>query len=118
LKGKSYLEPHVALGRSDLIINMQGAEFVIEAKVFSNITQFNKGKIQLAYYLNSLGLQKGIYLVFMDNQLRHKSVKDEVQIIENVEISTYIVRFDVEKDFSEDLRKTEKRSKRTYKKKE
>ncbi|MFN0204544.1 MAG: AAA-like domain-containing protein [Bacteroidia bacterium] len=118
MKGKSYLEPHVALGRSDLIVNIQGTEFVIEAKIFNNITQFNEGKIQLAYYLNSLGLKTGIYLVFMDSELQHKSVKDETALIEGVEISTYIVRFDVEKDFSEDLRKVEGRAKKTYKKKD
>jgi hypothetical protein len=31
LKGKSYLEPHVALGRSDLIINILDSEWVVEA---------------------------------------------------------------------------------------
>lgn len=118
LEGKSYLEPHVALGRSDLIVNIQGTEFVVEAKVFNNITQFNKGKIQLAYYIASLGLKTGVYLVFMDNQLRHKAVKDEVQVTGNVTITTYIVRYDVEKDFSEDLQAAEGRAKRTYKKKE
>ena len=67
-EGKSYLEPHVALGRSDLIINMQGTEFVIEAKIFRDSTQFKKGKIQLAYYINSLGLKTGVYLVFADTE--------------------------------------------------
>ncbi len=112
VKGSSYLEAHVALGRSDLIINVQGTEFVIEAKVFKGISSFKEGKIQLAYYLNSLGLKTGIYLVFMDNELQHKAVKEEMQIIEGAEITTYIVRYDVEKDFSEDLRNSEGRTKR------
>ena len=43
MEGKSYLEAHIALGRSDLIVNIQGTEFVIEAKIFDNINQFNKG---------------------------------------------------------------------------
>ena len=46
LKGKSYLEAHVALGRSDLIVNIAGNEFVIEAKVFSHATKYKNGKIQ------------------------------------------------------------------------
>ncbi len=125
VKGSSYLEAHVALGRSDLIINVQGTEFVIEAKVFKGISSFKEGKIQLAYYLNSLGLKTGIYLVFMDNELQHKAVKEEVEIIDvstpfntsGAEITTYLVRYDVEKDFSEDLRKSEGRTKRGYNKK-
>ena len=60
-KGKSYLEPHVALGRSDLIINILNNEWVIEAKIFHNITQYTDGKTQLAYYIKGLGLNKGIY---------------------------------------------------------
>ena len=33
-KGKSYLEAHTGLGRSDLIINLQEEEYCIEAKVY------------------------------------------------------------------------------------
>lgn len=57
-----------------------------------------------------MGLQTGIYLVFMDNSIRNPNVKEDKEIIEGVEIATYIVRYDVEKDFTEDLRKTEKRT--------
>ncbi|MEY4906148.1 MAG: hypothetical protein RLZZ292_3963, partial [Bacteroidota bacterium] len=53
VEGKSYLEPHVALGRSDLLVNIGGTEFVIEAKVFYSAVQFEKGKTQLAYYIKS-----------------------------------------------------------------
>ena len=106
-EGKSYLEPHVALGRSDLIVNVQGFEFVIEAKIFRDITQFKKGKIQLAYYLNSLGLKNGIYLVFVDTEVTNKKVKEEIEIIENVEVATYLVPYDLEKDFGVDLKKWE-----------
>ena len=106
-EGKSYLELHVALGRSDLIVNVQGFEFVIEAKIFRDITQFKKGKLQLAYYLNSLGLKNGIYLVFVDTEVTNKKVKEEIEIIENVEVATYLVPYDLEKDFGVDLKKWE-----------
>jgi hypothetical protein len=113
-EGKSYLEPHVALGRSDLIVNVQGFEFVIEAKIFRDITQFKKGKIQLAYYLNSLGLKNGIYLVFVDTEVTNKKVKEEIEIIDistslnaSVEVATYLVPYDLEKDFGVDLKKWE-----------
>jgi AAA-like domain len=99
IEGKSYLEPHVALGRSDLILNIRGTEFVIEGKLFHNITQFQKGKPQLAYYIKSLGLTEGVYLVFVSNLITHPKVLESVEIIEGVTITTYLVRYDLEKDF-------------------
>jgi AAA-like domain len=100
-KGKSYLEPHVALGRSDLIINISNNEWVIEAKIFHNITQYTDGKTQLAYYIKSLGLNRGIYLVFVDKQVTNPKVLEGEDVIEGVTLTTYIVRYDIEVDFSE-----------------
>ena len=100
-KGKSYLEPHVALGRSNLIINILNNEWVIEAKIYHNITQFSDGKAQLAYYIKSLGLDKCIYLVFVNKEVTNPHVLEGVEVIEGVDILTYIVRYDVEVDFSE-----------------
>jgi AAA-like domain len=100
-KGKSYLEPHVALGRSDLIINIANNEWVIEAKIFYNITQYTDGKTQLAYYINSLDLNRGIYLVFVDKQVTNPHVLEGEEVIEGVTLTTYIVRYDLEVDFSE-----------------
>jgi hypothetical protein len=101
MKGKSYLEPHVALGRSDLIINIQGNEAVIEGKIYANITQFTDGKAQLAYYIHSLGLTKGVYLVFVGSNVTHSKVLESVEMFGSVELTTYLVRYDLEKDFSE-----------------
>jgi hypothetical protein len=100
-KGKSYLEAHVALGRSDLIINILNNEYVIEAKIFYNITQFAEGKTQLAYYAKSLGLSKGVYLVFVNATVNHPGLSESREALEGVEIATYIVRYDLETDFSE-----------------
>jgi hypothetical protein len=100
-KGKSYLEPHVALGRSDLIINISNNEWIIEAKIFYNITQYTDGKTQLAYYIKSLGLNRGIYLVFVDKQVTNPKVFEGDEVIEGVTLSTYHVRYDLEVDFSE-----------------
>jgi hypothetical protein len=100
LKGKSYLEPHVALGRSDLIVNIRGTEFVIEAKIFHSSTQIIDGKIQLAYYIKSLHLTKGVYLIFADTTVTNKAVSEADEWVEGVNITTYVVRYDVETDFS------------------
>jgi hypothetical protein len=101
LKGKSYLEPHVGLGRSDLIVNILGSEWVIEAKIFYNAAQYADGKTQLAYYIQSLGLGRGIYLVFVDKRVTNPNVLEGTEVIEGVDIITYIVRYDLELDFAE-----------------
>jgi hypothetical protein len=110
-KGKSYLEPHVALGRSDLIINILNHEWVIESKIFHNITQFTDGKAQLAYYIKSLGLNRGIYLVFVNKEVTNPYVLEGQEVIEDVDILTYIVKYDLEVDFTEP-----RKTKRVYKK--
>jgi hypothetical protein len=98
-KGKSYLEPHVALGRSDLIVNIENKEFVIEAKLFTDSTKFKDGKKQLAYYIDSLGLKEGIYLVFVKNAITNPKIIESVEFFDDVKISTYLVRYDLETDF-------------------
>ena len=99
VQGKSYLEAHVALGRSDLIVNIRGQEFVVEGKLFHNITQFENGKPQLAYYTKSLGLTQGVYLVFVNTTITHPKVQEATETMDGVTITTYIVRYDVDKDF-------------------
>ena len=99
VQGKSYLEAHVALGRSDLIVNIRGQEFVIEGKLFHNITQFENGKPQLAYYIKSLGLTQGVYLVFVKSTVTNPEVQEATETMDGVTITTYIVRYDVDKDF-------------------
>ncbi|MEY4927616.1 MAG: hypothetical protein RI894_2052 [Bacteroidota bacterium] len=99
VKGKSYLEAHVALGRSDLIINIKGQEFVIKGKVFHNLAQFEDGKPQLAYYTKNRGLKESVYLVFVKNTVTNPYVVESTEIIDGITITTYIVRYDLEKDF-------------------
>jgi hypothetical protein len=98
--GHSYLEAHVALGRTDILINVHGYEQIVEAKVYKNITQFNDGKAQLAYYLNHLGLKKGYYLVFAETDVTHSEVVENDEILEGVQIKTYLVRYELDKDFT------------------
>jgi hypothetical protein len=101
VEGKSYLEPHVALGRSDLIINVAGFESVIEGKIFYDYVRFKKGKDQLAYYTKSLGLTTSVYLVFVSKEVKNDNVLENEEVIDGVTVTTYIVRYDLETDFSE-----------------
>ena len=96
--GKSYREAHTGLGRSDLIINVAGEEYLIETKIYYYELQFVNGKKQLAYYSRSLGQHTGIYLVFCPNNIRYPDVvKESVETIEGVEIHTWLVEYDEEK---------------------
>ncbi len=108
--GKSYLEAHAGLGRTDLVLNVRNQEYVVEAKVYHNITQFNEGKIQLAYYLKRLNLKHGFYLIFVDSEVTHPDVLGNDEIVEGVRIKTDLVRYDLDKDF--DAPQTKSRSKR------
>jgi hypothetical protein len=103
--GHSYLEAHAALGRTDILINVHGYEQVVEAKVYKNISQFSDGKVQLAYYVKHLGLKMGYYLVFADTEVTHSEVIENEELIEGIQIKTYLVRYELDKDFTLPRRK-------------
>jgi len=93
--GKSYREADTGLGKSDLVINVNSEEYLIESKIYYYEKQFLKGKQQLAYYCNSLGLKQGIYLVFCPNNIKYpQSIIEDREEIENVQISTFLIEFD------------------------
>ena len=96
--GKSYREADTGLGKSDLIINVNSAEYLVETKIYYYESQFLRGKKQLAYYCQSLGLKNGVYLVFCPNNVNYsKTIVENIESIEGVEISTYLVEFDENK---------------------
>ena len=95
INGKSYREANTGLGKSDLIINVFEKEFLIETKIYYYEAQFLEGKQQLAYYCQSLELNKGIYIVFVPNDIKiPKTIKESKETINNVKISTYIIFYD------------------------
>jgi len=69
LEGKSYLETHAGLGNSDLVVNVDGRESVIEAKVYRDEWQYEKGLKQIQHYAVSLNANEAIYLVFINSKL-------------------------------------------------
>jgi hypothetical protein len=78
-----------------LIINIKSKEYLIETKIYYYENQFLKGKDQLAYYCRSLGLDNGIYIVFCPNHVNYpESIKEQVETIEGVKVSTYLVEYD------------------------
>ncbi len=98
VSGKSYREADTGLGKSDLIINVNSEEYIIESKIYYYETQFLTGKKQLAYYCQSLGLDKGIYLVFCPTGIKYpKTVTEQKENINKVEIITYSISYDESK---------------------
>ena len=100
--GKSYLEAQTGLGRTDLLINVNNQEFVVEAKVYSDITQFKNGKKQLATYAKSLSLNEAIYIVFVEAEVTNKNVVESNEMVDDVFIKTHLVYYNLETDFSAD----------------
>jgi len=93
--GKSYREADTGLGKSDLIINVKSNEYLIETKIYYYEARFLEGKRQLAYYCKSLGLKQGVYLVFCPKEVTYpKTVKEQNETIDNVQISAYLVEYD------------------------
>ncbi len=96
-EGKIYREANTGLGKSDMIVNVKNKEYLIETKIYYANKQFTDGKKQLSYYCKSLGLNKGIYLVYCPNGIRYQeTVKDNVETIDDVEITTFLIQYDEE----------------------
>ena len=98
--GRSYLEPHAGLGQMDLFIFLKDQVYIIEFKIYGGPKKFMNGKKQLAYYCRKEGLQKGVYLVFVANHIRlPKVIVESIEMVNGVEVTTYLVEYDEEKDF-------------------
>ncbi len=97
--GKTYLEAHTGIGRTDLIITVNNEEFVVEAKVYSDIVKFRKGKNQVAQYAKSLSLTSAIYLVFVESEVTNPTVIEEEKLVDDILIKTHLVPYNLDKDF-------------------
>jgi AAA-like domain len=97
--GKTYIEAQTGIGRTDLLINVAHEEFVVEAKVYSDIVKFRRGKKQLAQYAKSLSLDSAIYLVFVESEMTNENVKEGNEIEDGILIKTHLVPYNLDKDF-------------------
>jgi hypothetical protein len=98
--GHSYPEAQAGLGRSDLVVNIKGEEMLFECKRYYGERQFVEGHAQLVYYARSLGQKRAIYIVFTPQHLNYPdTVKAGRTTVKNVEIITYLIPYDEEKDF-------------------
>jgi hypothetical protein len=83
-------------GRTDILILCRDQKYIIETKIFTDLSYFEKGKRQLAAYLNIEGLAEGYYVVFS----RKHSAEDVLEQEETVggkRIFTRIIRVNFER---------------------
>lgn len=99
IEGKLYQEAFAGLGNTDLIINVNGIEYLIEAKKYYSPRIFQKGKKQLVYYCKKRKVSEGIYIVFIDNSVQLSGIEEAVEEIEDVLIKTFLIPYDMQKDF-------------------
>ncbi len=111
IKGKSYREAQISLGDTDLIINVKGIEYFIETKKFYDYTNFTEGKDQVAYYCKRAGIKQGIYIVYIDNTVKNERIKETTENINNVEVKTFLIRYDEMKEFGKDKKEIDKMNK-------
>ncbi|GAK57271.1 hypothetical protein U27_04236 [Candidatus Vecturithrix granuli] len=90
LEGQTFIEVPSGRGRTDILILHRNRKYIIETKVFTNNAYFQKGKRQLAEYLQSEGLNEGYYVVFSSKH----SEADQLDFVEEVNgkrIYTYLI---------------------------
>lgn len=74
--GNYYIESRTrSLGRTDIIVDYRGEQFVIETKIWRGQEYNTRGEQQIAEYLEDYGLQTGYMLSFCFNQKKQIGVK-------------------------------------------
>ena len=104
VEGTSYLEPHVGLGNSDLVININGQETVFEAKVYRSPSLYQKGLQQLTAYAESINAIAAVYLVFIDGQLNlpetvTAQAGNTQTLAHGAPLHIFHINYDTEKDY-------------------
>ena len=76
------------MGRTDLIIDYCGEQYVIEMKIWHGEEYHSRGEEQLIGYLKDYGLKKGYMISFNFNKHKHTGVQElhfkEYTIVEAV----------------------------------
>ncbi len=96
LGGRTFVEVPSGRGRTDILILHRDKKYVIETKIFTDLSYFEKGKRQLAEYASSEGLEEGYYVVY-SNKHEADDVLEQEEIIEGKRIFTRIIRTNSER---------------------
>lgn len=75
--GNYYIEARTrSFGRTDIIVDYHGEQFVIETKIWRGNEYNSRGESQLAGYLDDYGLSRGYLLSFNFNQKKQIGVQE------------------------------------------
>ncbi len=95
LGGCTFVEMPSGRGRTDILILYRDKKYIIETKVFTDLSYFEKGKRQLAEYVSSEGLEEGYYVVF-SNKHGAEDILEQEEIVAGKRIVTRIIRTNFE----------------------
>ncbi len=95
LGGETFVEVPSGRGRTDILIRHQEKTYIIETKIYTDHTYFQKGKAQLAQYLISENLTLGRYVVF-SRLHSDRQVLFTREVIEGKHIHTHIIPVEFE----------------------
>ena len=90
LGGQTFLEVPAGRGRTDILIVYQAQKYLIETKIFTDQSYFQKGKAQLADYLTSERLDEGYYVVFSNKHTEADQLYFE-EDVNGKRIYTYLI---------------------------
>ncbi|HAO20651.1 MAG TPA: hypothetical protein DCQ37_09390 [Desulfobacteraceae bacterium] len=91
LGGQTFIEVPSGRGRTDILILYGNNKYIIETKIFSSSLYFEKGKKQLAQYLESERISEGYYVVFSNKHTEADMLYSEEEI-NGKRIFTYVIR--------------------------
>jgi hypothetical protein len=97
--GQSYMEARKNSGKTDVVFTIEGQKNLIEFSVYQNMRLFGEDKEQIADYAASMGLDVATSLVFVDSEVTIPYIVESVDVLKGVTVSTYLVRYNVKKDF-------------------
>jgi hypothetical protein len=91
LGGQTYIEVPTGRGRTDILILYRDKKYIIETKIFTDLSYFERGKRQLAAYLKTESLEEGHYVVF---SRKHSAddVLEREETIDGKRIFTHLIR--------------------------
>ncbi len=88
--GTTFIEIPSGRGRIDLLIRYRTHSYLIETKIFSSLKAFERGKGQLAAYLQSERRDEGYYVVFSALHTADDTLETD-EVIDGKRIYTHII---------------------------
>jgi hypothetical protein len=104
LGGQTFTEVPTGRGRTDILIIYRDKKYIIETKIFTDLSYFEKGKRQLAAYLKTESLAEGYYIVF---SRKHSAddVLEQEETIDGKRIFTRLIRVNFDRPSRKKKRK-------------